>query len=65
MVGPRRRHGTALTTAAALFVVFSLLVAAFAFLGICGWLFGGCLSRPRFSRHRNLGGFGLARTATA
>ena len=45
-----------LAVAAALFVFFRLVVAAFALMGIRGRLFSGRLSCLRYNRRRNLGG---------
>ncbi len=56
---------TNLTTAAVLFTLGRLVVAAFAFIGIRGRLFSGHRGRLRCSRHRNLVRLGFGRAATA
>jgi hypothetical protein len=56
---------TVLTTAAVLFIFCRLVVAAFTFMGIRGLLFSGRLSHLWCRRHRNLGGLGFGRAATA
>ena len=56
---------TNLTTAAVLFALCRLVVAAFALIGLRGRLFRGRRSRLRYSRRRNLGGLGFGSAATA
>ena len=56
---------TDLTTAAVLFTLCQLIIAAFALNRLRGRLFSGRLSRLRCSRHCNLGGLGFGRAATA
>lgn len=65
--GDREEVGVSfkLTTAAVLFALCRLVVAAFALIELRGWLFRAHLGRLLCSRHRNLGELGFGRAATA